>query len=1293
MHIFSKKSLIKKNGQVSVVILLIVAFALIFYAVTLNLGRVGQNKTSTQIGSNQGAASLASAMASYGHSLLMTQLGGERKKCASTGLLGAIVGAIIAIILLVVAIYTVGATAYVALAVVGAVLSVANVVLQVTVIQPGITSAWNSLAAEILPLVDQFMESALRNSMQNSTNDSKQVPDLYDFDTDGSFGLDGLGQAHDVVSRFSLYWNKVFEGIVINFILEAEVFQIELQNFVYQLPPYGPMPGTTTDCGGGALCAPSEECVAGTCQTAWGLYDPLPQGYIPGPSFPGTPPISFGFNKAANPTHPCFINPAAIPSVCSSCCLPETSPDPRGPAFGQLPIRPGCCDCCTKPPTIDIPDPTNPGNTITVTNPDYCGFDPNCGTVNPSLECGTASTCQALSPYGAIEPTLGTFYQWVYDVYVEDYENAFFSFRELIGRDDEHQLYFKDSSDPNWAQQFAPPWNGSGYYVDDTTGFYSGLTVVPPAVAENRIGIFPFLYMVSDWGFDLDDVITGGSPEPVDNPNDQRCKWCDANRGVVCNPNLPYLMTQLDLVQNPLALTYQTSYCVDTDIDDVTLALTGSFEMSQDICADPYSYGGGPFWKRGADRFCSEGDIGGDTAWPYEGQCRKYYDGNCFLDPNRNGVADCPAECDSSNNPIPALCECGDPSAANPLDVAPALFPEDLLDDMVYDLTVFIAEANKLLGTSRAQLSQKFTEWFNDWQAWIDPGPLAGVTFPASAPNPYGQCYPWDSDYDPVTANACQTQPGKLYIWHNNIELIKDELVNLRDQSFQGAACGSPWCIPPRGCPGVSPYEEVTFDANGNGIDGDLEDIVACMNFNVEGYDYACNGGVPDISCVNGPGTNQGNTWRYLQCMLTCSSANCSNLPRSVIPLATYDPSAYVAADPADEPDMLAMLQCVYNCSNVSCTAMPATQSSTAAAYPYQATIGTFDQFVDCTGFALNNTNNFRTLVRDALVQANPICDINSGGWLQLTGTAAIEAQNHSKKLEMRRDYLSSISTDLNSHIPFLITASNRFSDFLTGPVADLIQARFDYDADPPDAFPFHVVYGWQDEIPPQFRLGAPGGESYWHITKVEGRMPKRCDNACGLGGGPDPEWPKVRTYTEKGGFKRCYELVNTDGIVKFRVTRFDESPNSTAGTGLVFPNGQPLWKFKYFHPNPGRADMSAATLGSTCEPIMITDPAVPPDTFKGAFLMNKRIGAGPAAPPACVAACGGPGCPACSGNCLADCGGDDAPGNNWNCWNRSHAILANAGIASETCAQYYYKDGVRPGLTFSFIDCPAAGF
>src|SRR5262245_50112910 len=53
-----------RAGQVAVALILIIAIALIFYAITLNLGRIVQNKLTTTVSANKGASILALQMAS-----------------------------------------------------------------------------------------------------------------------------------------------------------------------------------------------------------------------------------------------------------------------------------------------------------------------------------------------------------------------------------------------------------------------------------------------------------------------------------------------------------------------------------------------------------------------------------------------------------------------------------------------------------------------------------------------------------------------------------------------------------------------------------------------------------------------------------------------------------------------------------------------------------------------------------------------------------------------------------------------------------------------------------------------------------------------------------------------------------------------------------------------------------------------------------------------------------------------------------------------------------------------------
>lgn len=1306
-----------QKGQVAVVIVLVIAFALIFYAVTLNLGRVSDTKVATEIGANSGASYLASAMASYGHSLLMQQLGGERKKCSNTGFFKALISFIVVVILVVITIISYGGASAmtgpgIAAAVAAVAIAGAAVVIQMS-IGAKITSAWNNLESQLLDRPDQFIASAMRSAIQVAGGDQKEVPDLYDLDMDRWFGFHPVtGQALDTIGRYTKYYGLILDTISINRLQAAEDFVVDLQDFIYQVPIDGDATGGPPDCYGNPPCGTGLECDNGTlsCQPAWALIDPLPGTFIRGLQ---TSTLNYSFTVATDPVnHRCLVdlsdtgpmgapwNPvtdpfpygstlAPIPSECNICCVPATVPDPRGPAFGEIKVRPGCCDCRSQPATIDIEDPANPPNLITVPNPDFC--DPNNSSLwsingGPNLECGTVSTCDSAGPYGAQHPPTLTNFRWVFDANFENTENTFYSFRERLGKDDEHQLYHKDPDNPNWAPQRTPPWDGERYYVDDATGFYSGyVSPLPGAEAENRIGVFPLLWKLHDWGFDLDQLNTTGPvlpSTPVHDPFDQRCKWCDARGGTTCNLYLPYQMTQLLLRNDAITQSYDTSYCVDTYVDDVTLSITGSLEIDADTCY-PSNYAGGPFWKRGADRFCSPGDISPDTSWPYDTSCAKYLNGNCTV--NVSGDVEA------------SICECEDPTSSSPADTAAINFPEDPLDEIIYNVHLLAEDYHRLASYSPGQLASRFENWFEEWQRWIDPGqPLSGAPSVSLGSNGiidnYATCYPYDWDNN-GGADECQPESGQLYLWHQTIQSIIDEFTALLEQPFVGAACGDPWCIPPRGCPEVSQYEELTFDVNLDGIDGTLEDVIACLNFNIHGYDYTNFLLPPDLAGLNPTTLFEGNDARYNACKLTCSEENCTNLPRTVVP-PPYDPGAYVAADPLDEPDMALMLACVHSCSNLTCRgtidgpattpnhipafsppdilAPPLTQTSSGAAYAYTGPdLDAFNELFDCTGNELNDNNGYRTLFRDSLVQANPVCDIAPGGWLAVTGTAALEAENQIDKFVLRRDYLDDIFNDLVVARNTMRVAANAFDDFLTDNVVSLIDARFAYDAAAGEKFPFNIVYGWQDLDAPESREGAVDGLGnpikYWHVVKVEGRIPLRCDNACGVGGGADPKWPKVETYTKKAGLKRCYELFNTDGIVKFRVTRFDEAPRSQAG-GLFFPNGQPIWKFRFFHPGDTREDVSARTLGSTCDPIMIQDdnsiyPAalVPPETFKGAFIMNQRIGTS---------------------------GGGEI-GNNYDCWNRAHFLLANSGVMSETCAQYYYKGGDHRGLTFSFIDCP----
>ncbi len=395
----SKFWLNNRRGQVGLIIILVVAFSLIFYAAAMNLGKISQTKTQTQIASMAGASQLASQMSSYGQYLFQTQLGGKKRVCAPSGVLMAVIVVVIVIILIIITIISAGAAggAWAALAgVIGIVgeaavtaftavvltvsllMAVASLVLQVAVIQPGLTRMWNKIIQDTMGIQDQFSEQGILAGLQNVVTDNKAVPDLHDFDNDLIWGFDSDGKPKDRINRFGYYYSeKRLKKVVVPELPALDRFFNELRDFVYQTPtaPYGD---------------PNES-------PKWGLYDPV--------------------DCSTNPNHECCYNAAIdpnkkIPSYCNPCCvsgnLPNPLEDPNVPGDEFVSARPSCCDCY---------DPAHPGK--------------GCP---PEEQCGVSKFCAEMSPYGADYP-------YVYDRYWEnDYNNYARKRVQIVPTQDESVL-------------------------------------------------------------------------------------------------------------------------------------------------------------------------------------------------------------------------------------------------------------------------------------------------------------------------------------------------------------------------------------------------------------------------------------------------------------------------------------------------------------------------------------------------------------------------------------------------------------------------------------------------------------------------------------------------------------------------------------------------------------------------------------------------------------------------------------------------------------------------------------
>ena len=222
------------------------------------------------------------------------------------------------------------------------------------------------------------------------------------------------------------------------------------------------------------------------------------------------------------------------------------------------------------------------------------------------------------------------------------------------------------------------------------------------------------------------------------------------------------------------------------------------------------------------------------------------------------------------------------------------------------------------------------------------------------------------------------------------------------------------------------------------------------------------------------------------------------------------------------------------------------------------------------------------------------------------------------------------------------------------------------------------AIYAWQGEVP---RNSPPGTIGSWHIVRVDVRIPRRCTapwnntpdapTYCNSGGGDDPQWPYVRTYTKSWGTRRCYELDDgggdVRGMVKARITRFDESESRAP---LRFPGGGLIWKFKFSNPLSGAPNLGGQTtdqyIRSSCGSFMDPEPGVLPDPpqIDGAFLLD---------------------CASPNNSVSNHCG--DPLGSTIACWNAVNTLLKH-GVTSEACTEYYWRAGTRPGFNIKFVEC-----
>jgi hypothetical protein len=545
-------------------------------------------------------------------------------------------------------------------------------------------------------------------------------------------------------------------------------------------------------------------------------------------------------------------------------------------------LGPAECDpCCVTQPACCASDScTNMGECVL---PTCCADD----------SCGDTDTCAARSPYGNTgDPN--PIYPWVFeDGHYEIRRNNAsgppwvrnspgISFREDIGRDDEHHLYRKQSANPNGEQTY--DGLATGFFLNDTTSFYG---FPDPDILP---GIFPFFYKLADWGTELTTLTYTGV----------ECHWCNANTlsgGTPCATPLPTGLTQMSLCDacDP-SLQYAGGQCVDNanrvgwvagqppQVLDNVYVPGATDPLGLRFFADPAACAVGPNaaslwegWKRGADRFCT-------TNYPHHAKCTK----------SGWDAAGTTSACTWDNpetatvESIYVSCDCGEAGSA-----APSAWQDDFLDHIIYNLIPQTYDwARTIVFQSAEDLAGSIEVWYDEAADFIEPAcpgcPVDGC------PGVMPPCCACDNSY---TKMERAEGGGVLFIIReiiNSIYALTDDwILPVVNPTYLSGSCTdvtSPdvWCVPPattaptplnlngqQECCGVTASEAATFDYNANGIRGDLADVVRCLWWQSNDTVTYPSGTVL---------TATGNYEKFNACMTNCDVDHCSNLPRSVIP-------------------------------------------------------------------------------------------------------------------------------------------------------------------------------------------------------------------------------------------------------------------------------------------------------------------------------------------------------------------------------------------------------------------------
>ncbi len=497
---------LNSKGQTAMVLILLAAAALIFYAITVNWGRIAQVKSFLTMAADESASQLASESASYGEMQKQTYLHDVNQKVETTSVVMSLIVIVLAVIISILCWGTCSAVVM-GLAIAAVVMSVASLILQVVVIQPGITSMWNKLQQN-QPIQQQLFEAGIQTALQASVTDQVKFTDIFDLNTNGVFGVKN-NSSQDTLGRFALFYTERLKILNnadtpnnpyvqlflngLNELMNGETCGENAADYNLKLgipiDPRCQQPATDLDC----------------------VHNPNPACNLRIPnSLPLNDSCMWSSDNAQTATYSPYCDPCCVP-VCedgSACGAPSSCLDGSSCAGGQ------CAD----------------GSSCGVSTPGLCADQSKCN--NRPAYCDQSPTpaqCLTNNPYGAP-------YYYLFDPSFQNYANND-AFLAQFGRD----------------QQTTP-----------FTNLIQPNVLNPAASLVFPNGIYPFFWMLKDYSLQIDNIDpTGASFVPA------QFHWCSNSVTPGYTPPVGFQdLVQLDQPPYKLPFTCSGADCCVNKIDN-----------------------------------------------------------------------------------------------------------------------------------------------------------------------------------------------------------------------------------------------------------------------------------------------------------------------------------------------------------------------------------------------------------------------------------------------------------------------------------------------------------------------------------------------------------------------------------------------------------------------------------------------------------------------------------------------------------------------------------------------------